>query len=177
MPNQKLSLEALGRLSIEEYRRVAKHPISVVLDNLRSMHNVGAFFRTCDAFRIECLYLTGITGKPPHKEIYKAALGAEQSVKWEYYKQVVDLVGALKQAGYKIILVEQTMHSIPLHTFKYVPKTCLVFGNEVDGVSEGLLGLADTCVEIPQFGTKHSLNVSVAGGIVLYHCVQQIINS
>lgn len=167
---KKLSLEELGRISVEEFKEVKKIPVCILLDNLRSLHNVGSAFRTADAFRVEKIYLTGITGKPPHREIQKTALGATESVAWEYVEKASEAVMALKEKGYKIVCVEQTTESIPLHTFRPNPSSsyCLVFGNEVKGVSEEVVELADMALEVPQTGTKHSLNVSVCLGIVVW---------
>ncbi len=173
--NRKLSFEQLNRLSIEEYKKIDKFPVVVVLDNLRSLNNVGSFFRTCDAFRVEKLYLTGITGCPPNKEIYKTALGAENAVAWEYVQEVIQVAQNLKNQGYKIILVEQTLQSIPLKNFQPTSKLALFFGNEVQGISESLLSWADFCIEIPQYGTKHSLNVAVTGGIVIHYVIEHLI--
>ncbi len=173
--NQKISSEQLHRLTIEEYKKAEKLPVVVVLDNLRSLNNVGSFFRTCDAFKIKKLYLTGITGCPPHKEIYKTALGAENSVDWEYHKEVNELSISLKNQGYKIILVEQTTASIPLKKFYPQPPIALFFGNEVNGITDSLLPLSDFCIEIPQYGTKHSLNVAVTGGIVIHYIAESLI--
>lgn len=173
--NQKLSLDELNRLSFEEYKKIEKFPVVVVLDNLRSLHNVGSFFRTCDAFKIKKLFLTGITGCPPNKEIYKTALGAENSVEWEYFSNVYELAEMLKNQGFQIILFEQTRESIALKSYRPVPQTALFFGNEVTGITESLLDLADFCVEIPQYGTKHSLNVSVTGGIAIHYVIENII--
>lgn len=173
--NQKLSLNQLHRLSLEDYKLANKLPFIVVLDNVRSLNNVGSFFRTCDAFRVQKLYLTGITGYPPHKEIYKSALGAENAVEWEYVIDVYELANLLKNQGYQIILVEQTSESLPLTQWQPVPKSAIFFGNEVKGISENLLSLADLCIEIPQYGTKHSLNVSVSGGIVIHYIAEYFI--
>ena len=173
---RKLSMEELGRLSVQEFKGTEKLPLVVVLDNVRSLHNVGSAFRTCDAFRISKLYLTGITGTPPHREIHKAALGATESVPWEYAEHTNDLIKELKGKGFEILAVEQTTHSLPLQNFKADPvkKYCLVFGNEVEGVSDEVIALADISLEIPQSGTKHSLNISVCTGIVLWHVYRQL---
>lgn len=167
---KKLQLEELGRMSVSEFKTVEKLPVCIVLDNVRSLHNVGSAFRTADAFRIEKIYLTGITGVPPHREIHKTALGATESVAWEYAEQTAAAVNTLKDSGYTIVVVEQTTASVPLHTFKPDPskKYALVFGNEVNGVSEEAIALAHTALEIPQAGTKHSLNISVCVGIVAW---------
>lgn len=171
---KKLSLEELGRQSVEDFKLLEKIKITVVLDNIRSMHNVGSFFRTSDAFAIEQLYLCGITAKPPHREIHKTALGAENSVKWNHFKLIEEAILALKKEGYKIILIEQTTESIPLNQFhwKSNEKLALVFGNEVFGISDETIPLADMALEIPQYGTKHSFNVSVSMGIVLWELIR-----
>lgn len=167
---KKLKLEELGRLTQEEFKKVKKLPIVILLDNVRSLHNVGSAFRTADAFRVEKIYLTGITGTPPHREIQKTALGATESVDWKYQESAEALAGQLKNEGYKIIVVEQTTESTSLNDFDPTDgdKYCLVFGNEVDGVSEGVIALANKAIEIPQSGTKHSINVSVCVGIVMW---------
>ena len=167
---KKLKLEELGRLSIEEFKKTSKLPVSIVLDNVRSLHNVGSAFRTADAFRMEKIFLTGITGTPPHREIEKTALGATNSVEWEYAERTEDVLTRLKQNHYQILVIEQTSESEPLHRFSpdLTHPCCLVFGNEVHGVSEQAIALADKALEIPQHGTKHSLNVSVCLGIVAW---------
>ncbi len=173
---KKLSMDELGRVTPEEYKKQGKNPVVLVLDNIRSMHNVGSAFRTCDAFNVEKLYLCGITATPPQKEIAKTALGATESVDWEYEEDVTTLVEKLKAEGYAIILVEQTDGSVMLQDFNFTrySKVALVVGNEVFGVSDGLLPICDAAVEIPQYGTKHSLNVAVATGIVLWEAVLQL---
>lgn len=173
---QKLKLQELGRISVDEFKEAGKIPVCIVLDNVRSLHNVGSAFRTADAFRVEKIYLTGITGQPPHREIQKTALGATESVKWQYVEHTKDALLELKAKGYTIAVVEQTTKSKPLHEF--VPEEngryCLVFGNEVDGVSEEGLAEADVAIEIPQLGTKHSLNVSVCVGIVVWEVFKKM---
>jgi tRNA G18 (ribose-2'-O)-methylase SpoU len=173
---KKLKLEELGRISIDEFKESEKIPVCILLDNIRSLHNVGAAFRTADAFRVEKIYLTGITGIPPHREIQKTALGATESVDWKYEESPAKAISDLKNQGYKIVIVEQTTDSIPLHTFYGEPgvKYCLVFGNEVHGVSEEAIELGDLALEIPQLGTKHSLNISVCLGIVLWDVFRKI---
>lgn len=163
-------MEELGRPSVSEYRERRKLPVVVLLDNVRSLHNVGSAFRTCDAFGMERLILTGITGHPPHREINKTALGATESVRWEYEADPVAAVAKLKEAGYRIVVVEQTTESVPLHSRALDPeiKYCLVFGNEVQGVGEGVIAHADIALEVPQAGTKHSLNISVCLGVVCW---------
>jgi 23S rRNA (guanosine2251-2'-O)-methyltransferase len=167
---RKLSMDELNRVSVEKFTQLEKLPVICILDNIRSQHNIGSIFRTSDAFRIQELYLCGITATPPNREINKSALGATESVKWQYFTNTREAVDQLKEAGYKIIAVEQAVGSINLED--YIPDTsrkiALVFGNEVTGVSDDVIDLVDTCIEIPQFGTKHSFNVSVTAAIVLY---------
>ncbi|MEO0900185.1 MAG: RNA methyltransferase [Bacteroidota bacterium] len=167
---RKLKLEELGRLSIEAFKEEEKLPIIVVLDNIRSMHNVGAVLRSSDAFKVEKVYMCGITPSPPHREIRKTAIGAEDSVNWEKIAETPKLLEELKKEGYTILAIEQTDSSIPLSAFKTNPsgKYAVVLGHEVSGVSDEAIALSDLALEIPQFGTKHSLNISVATGIVLY---------
>jgi 23S rRNA (guanosine2251-2'-O)-methyltransferase len=169
---KKLRLEELGRMSVGEFKESEKIPVCLLLDNVRSLHNVGSAFRTADAFRVEKIYLTGITGTPPHREIQKTALGATESVDWEYVESPSQAAADLKNKGYIIVVVEQTSESIPLHQFapSIGKKYCLVFGNEINGVSEETIAHADWALEIPQAGTKHSLNISVCLGIVVW-CV------
>lgn len=167
---KKLKLEELGRISVEEFKETKKIPVVVILDDVRSAYNVGSVFRTADAFLIQKIYLCGITGTPPNKEIRKTALGADESVEWEYVKDISPLIGELKSENYKIISIEQTEGSISLPEFKIDPdeKYVLIFGNEVEGVNQQSVDLSDYCIEIPQKGTKHSLNVSVCAGIVMW---------
>lgn len=167
---KKLQLEELGRISVEAFRESEKQPVCIVLDNIRSLHNVGSAFRTADAFLIERIFLTGITGTPPHREIQKTALGATESVAWEYVENTADALARVKAEGYTIVIIEQTTESIPLQKFEPEAgrKYCLVFGNEVNGVSEEAIVYGDLALEIPQSGTKHSLNVSVCLGIVVW---------
>jgi 23S rRNA (guanosine2251-2'-O)-methyltransferase len=173
---KKLKLEELGRISVDEFKDAEKLPVCIMLDNVRSLHNVGSAFRTADAFRIEKIYLTGITGTPPHREIQKSALGATESVAWGYAERPEEVVLNLKSEGYKIIIIEQTTASKPLHEFIPEPeaKYCLVFGNEVNGVSEAVIAQGDLALEIPQIGTKHSLNISVCLGIVCWEFYRKI---
>ena len=167
--NRKLKLEELNRLSITNFKSKKKDPIVVLLDNVRSLHNVGSVFRTCDAMAIEKLYLGGITAKPPHREIQKTAIGATESVKWEHINHAESVVLKYKTLGYKIIAVEQTDNSTYLTKYKWNDeKTMIIFGNEVDGVQQNIIDMADLCIEIPQWGTKHSLNISVSAGIILW---------
>lgn len=167
---RKLKLDELNRVSVDEFKQADKLPVAVVLDNVRSMHNVGSIFRTSDGFAVQQLCLCGITGQPPHREIEKTALGATQSIDWHYYPTTVEAVQALRADGYQIIAIEQAENSTMLHTFQPDPnqKYALVFGNEVNGVADEVMQLADTCIEIPQFGTKHSFNIVVSAGIVLW---------
>jgi 23S rRNA (guanosine2251-2'-O)-methyltransferase len=170
---RKLKLDELGRKSVEEFKDAHKHPIVVVLDDIRSMINVGAVFRNCDAFLVEKVYLCGYTPTPPHREISKSALGAEEAVDWAHAADIVALVHQLKAEGYKIASIEQTDQSLQLQEFS-IPegeKWAIVLGNEVDGVNANVVALSDVAIEIPQFGTKHSLNIAVASGIVLYALV------
>ncbi|TKB99003.1 RNA methyltransferase [Pedobacter cryophilus] len=167
---RKLKLEELNRPSIEEFKTQEKLPIIVVLDNVRSLHNVGSAFRTADGFAVEAIYLCGITAQPPHREIEKTALGATQSIHWEYFENVEDAVTQLKQNNFQIVAIEQAENSVSLLDFKpsLDKKYALFFGNEVNGVSEEVMKQIDTCLEIPQFGTKHSFNIVISTGIVLW---------
>jgi len=168
---RKLLNSELERKSIEEFRSSEKLPIVVVLDNVRSAYNVGSVFRTADAFPVEAIYLCGITGYPPHKEILKTALGATETVKWKYHKSTLEVISELKAAGYKIYAIEQAEGSIMLNDFKLLElnaKLALVFGHEVDGVQQDIMNVCDGCIEIPQGGTKHSLNIAVSAGVVLW---------
>jgi len=167
---KKMALDELGRISLEEFHRSEKSSIVVVLDNIRSQHNIGSIFRTSDAFRIEKIYLCGITATPPSREIQKTALGSTESVAWEYSEHTTDAIRALKKAGYIIASIEQVEGSKNLVDFIPDPskKYALVFGNEIKGVEQEIIDESDMCLEIPQFGTKHSFNVSVTAGIVLY---------
>ena len=168
--SRKLLNEELNRLTTEEYKDAEKLPIVVVLDNVRSLNNIGSVFRTSDAFRIEKIYLCGITATPPNREIHKTALGAEDSVAWEYSKETLPVVNALKAQGYKIYAVEQAENSVSLENFSLLPgeKYALIFGNEVKGVQQEVIEETEGCIEIPQYGTKHSFNISVSAGIVLW---------
>jgi len=172
---KKLSLSELNRITPEEFKKQAKIPVIVILDNIRSMNNVGSIFRTCDAFAVEKLYLCGITATPPNKDITKTALGATESVEWEYAEKVEELVVNLKKNNLKVFLVEQTDCSILLDKFHFPKeKIAIVLGNEVFGVSDALLSLCDGAIEIPQQGTKHSLNVTIAAGIVLWEALKKL---
>jgi 23S rRNA (guanosine2251-2'-O)-methyltransferase len=167
---RKLLNKELERKNVEQYRVSEKSPFILVLDNVRSQSNVGSIFRTADAFLTEAIYLCGITAKPPHREIQKTALGATESVAWKYFSKTIDAIYELKAGGYKIIGIEQVTGSVQLQNSKVEKgvKYALVFGNEVDGVTEDVLNLCDYCIEIPQFGTKHSFNISISVGIVLW---------
>lgn len=173
---KKLILDELNRKNTEEFKKAAKTPIIVVLDDIRSLHNIGSFFRTCDAFLIEKIYLCGITATPPNKEIHKTALGATETVAWEYEKEVMQVVARLKNENVKIISVEQVEGSVMLNNFTVETneKYALFFGNEVKGVNQQVIDSSDAVIEIPQLGTKHSLNVSVSGGIVIWDIFQKM---
>lgn len=167
---RKLKITELNRLNIEEFKHAEKLPLAVVLDNVRSLHNIGSVFRTSDAFRVSDILLCGITATPPQQEIHKTALGAEDSVSWIYFKDTIEAVNFLKDNGFEVFSVEQVEGSIMLEDF--VPskdkKYAVIFGNEVKGVRQDVVDLCDGCIEIPQYGTKHSLNVSVTAGIVIW---------
>ena len=174
---RKIRTVEMKRLTIEEYREAEKLPLIVVLDDVRSMYNIGSVFRTCDAFRVEAVYLCGICQTPPSTEIHKTALGAEESVSWQYFKTALEAVDELKKQGYTVLSVEQVEHSTKLHTF--VPqrglKYAVVMGNEVKGVHQEVVDASDGCLEIPQLGTKHSMNVSVTAGIIIYKFAESLI--
>lgn len=167
---RKLKNEELNRATIEEFKIANKFPLVLVLDNIRSLSNIGSVFRTSDAFAVDELVLCGITAQPPHREIHKTALGATESVSWRYVESAVEAIQELKDLGYTILSVEQADKSVMLNEFfpKKNVRYALVFGNEVHGVDEAIISLSDACIEIPQWGTKHSLNVSVSAGIVLW---------
>jgi 23S rRNA (guanosine2251-2'-O)-methyltransferase len=167
---RKLLNKELGRKTIDQFRKSEKLPVIIVLDNVRSQSNVGSVFRTADAFLVECIYLCGITAIPPHREIRKTALGATESVSWKYFKKTAEAIRKLKSLGYKIIGIEQAEGSIALGEFKTEKNTkyALVFGHEINGVEQEVLNDCDFAVEIPQFGTKHSFNIAVSAGIVLW---------
>ena len=173
---RKITNEELGRPSAGEFARMEKMPAAVVLDNVRSAQNVGAFFRTADAFAVERIALCGITATPPNREIHKTALGAELTVAWDYFAATTDCIAALRAQGYLIYVVEQVEGAVMLDEFRPRPgqKYALVFGNEVDGVAQEVVDAADGAIEIPQAGTKHSVNVSVAGGVVLWNFFWQV---
>jgi tRNA G18 (ribose-2'-O)-methylase SpoU len=173
---RKLKNEELNRPSVEEYRNIPKNPVILLLEDVRSMHNVGSAFRTADSFGLEKIILCGITGIPPHREINKTALGATESVVWEYFEDALEPVKKLQHEGYKLCAIEQADESISLDEFHPVPgeKYILVFGNEVNGVSDRLVQLADYVIEIPQIGTKHSLNISVSIGIIAWDFITKL---
>ncbi|HEX2532903.1 MAG TPA: RNA methyltransferase [Chitinophagaceae bacterium] len=174
MTIHKLTMEELNRKSVAEFRAAEKMPVAVVLENIRSMHNVGSVFRTADAFLVSGIYLCGYTPRPPHRDIHKTALGATETVSWKAAPDAVAAVEELKEAGFKVYAVEQVAGSVPLQAFSAAgEKVAVVFGNEVEGVSEAVIRLCDGCIEIPQLGMKHSLNVSVAAGIILWHLVHR----
>lgn len=166
---KKRSMLELQRLSVEEFKEQPKIPLVVILDNVRSALNVGSAFRTSDAFAVESLVLCGISAQPPHREISKTALGAHQSVDWEYFEETAQAVEAYKNKGYRIFAVEQAFESTSLEQFQWTEEPlAIIMGNEVEGVSQKVMDLVDGCIEIPQFGTKHSFNISVSMGIVLW---------
>ncbi len=174
--NKKLKLWELDRVSEDEFKEQKKFPIIVILDEIRSLTNVGAFFRTCDSFNVEKIYLCGITATPPHREIQKTALGSTESMIWEYRNSTLNLVNELKKEGVKICTIEQTEKTTLLQDVQHFPKEkyALVFGNEVNGVDQEVIDASDYIIEIPQFGTKHSLNVSVCAGIVIWEFVRML---
>lgn len=174
---RKLSMEELGRKSVEEFRRSEKLPVVVVLENIRSAYNVGSVFRTSDAFLVTAIYITGYSAKPPHKEVKKTALGAEETVDWKHFKNATEAIEELRGLGYSIFAVEQAEQSIPLQeaTERTREKIALVFGNEVTGVEQSTIHLCDGCIEIPQLGMKHSLNIATAAGVVLWEYVRQVV--
>ena len=167
-------MDELNRLSKADFERAEKLPIILILDNIRSLSNVGAFFRTADAFRIGELFLCGITACPPHREIHKTALGADETVKWRYFETTETACQALKTEGYRIFAIEQVEGSVPLQNFRFEPHTAYILGNEVEGVSEDALPYCDGAIELPQEGTKHSINVSVCAGIVMWKAFEQL---
>ena len=167
---RKLKNSELNRLSVDEFKQETKIPLIVILDNIRSLNNVGSVFRTSDAFLIEKIYLCGITATPPNKEIHKTALGSTESVAWEYEENVLTLIQKLKDSNIKVVAIEQAENSVMLQDFEVSPhqKIAIIFGNEVKGVNQQAVNLCDAIIEIPQFGTKHSLNISVSVGVVLW---------
>ena len=173
---EKLKITEMNRLTQDEFKEHNKTPLIVVLDNVRSLHNVGSVFRTSDAFLIEAVYLCGITSTPPHAEIHKTALGAEDSVEWKYFEETEEAVNMLKKEGYTVYAIEQAKGStmLPDLSLEKNKKYAVILGNEVKGVQQNVVDLCDGCIEIPQFGTKHSLNVSVTGGIIIWSFFQLI---
>lgn len=171
-------MDELNRKSVDEFKRSEKIPVIVVMDNIRSMHNVGSVFRTADAFLLEAIYLCGYTAQPPHRDINKTALGATETVTWKHFETTIEAVKALQQNGYKVYAIEQVESSISLENFsiRADEKTAVVFGNEVEGVQQEVIALCEGCIEIPQLGMKHSLNISVAAGIVLWEIVRNKIS-
>ena len=176
MEHRKLKITELNRISAEEFKKANKLPLVVILDNVRSLHNIGSVFRTSDAFRVECIYLCGITATPPHPEMHKTALGAEFTVDWKYVNNAVEAVDNLRQEGYVVFSVEQAENSIRLEDMRLEQgkRYAVVLGNEVKGVQQEVIDHSDGCIEIPQYGTKHSLNVSVTAGIVIWDLFKQL---
>ena len=174
--NRKLKNEELNRISVDEFKSTQKTPIIIVLDNIRSLNNIGSVFRTADAFLIEAIYLCGITAQPPHREIQKTALGATETVEWNYFNSTTEAIAKLKSNDYKIAAIEQAENSIMLNDFELNKNEnlAIIFGNEVKGVEQEAIDLSDTVIEIPQFGTKHSLNISISAGIVIWDLFQKI---
>ena len=175
---RKLRNEELERLDVTAFKTAEKNPLILILDNIRSLNNIGSVFRTADAFLIERIYLCGITATPPHKDIRKTALGATDSVSWEYRKDTLQLVNELKNEGYRVVAVEQAENAKLLHQFSVMDKVkyALVFGNEVKGVSQEVVSASDQVLEIPQYGTKHSLNIAVSVGIVIWDLLSKVKN-
>lgn len=173
---RKLPINEIPRLSNEEFKNLEKTPLIVVLDNIRSHHNTGAVFRTCDAFACEAVYLCGITGTPPHRDIHKTALGSTDTVEWKYFESALSAVRELKSQGYTIVSLEIAEGSVQIADYQPPTgqKTALILGNEVKGVAQEIIDISDICLEIPQFGTKHSLNVSVSGGIAIFNLFEKI---
>jgi len=168
-------MDDLNRKTAEEFKKASKLSLVLVLDNVRSMNNIGSVFRTADAFLLEGIYLCGVTAQPPHREIQKTALGATETVNWKHFETTIDAVNSLKAKGYKVYAVEQADQSIMLDKFTPAEgKIALVFGNEVNGVDQAVIDICDACVEIPQFGTKHSLNISVSVGIVVWEVAKAV---
>ncbi len=178
MNHRKLKLQELGRLSINQFKEEDKTPLIVILDNIRSLNNIGSVFRSGDAFRIEKIYLCGITATPPHRDIHKTAIGATESVDWEHVDDTVTLVKSLKSEGVKCLSIEQTENSVFLDEFmpEENQKYAIVLGNEVDGVQQEVINESDTIIEVPQIGTKHSLNISVCTGVVLWDLFSKLKN-
>ena len=172
---RKLGMKELGRKSVEEFKQSEKIPVIVVLENIRSAYNVGSVFRTSDAFLAEAIYIIGYSAKPPHKEIKKTALGAEETVTWKYFKTTAEAIGELRHEGYKLFAVEQAEGSFELQAASFGPdqNVAVIFGNEVTGVEQSTILLCDGCIEIPQLGMKHSLNIATAVGVVLWELVRK----
>lgn len=173
---RKLKLEELNRVTVSEFKKKKKTPLIVIMENIRSLNNVGTIFRTCDAFNIEAIYLVGITAKPPHREIQKTALGATESVEWEYFKTSEEVISRLKSKGFKIFSIEQAEGSMLINELPKINcnKMALFFGNEISGVNQETIDKSDFCLEVPQFGTKHSLNVAVCAGIVIWESFRKL---
>lgn len=173
---RKLKNEELKRISVEEFKKSSKIPLVIILDNVRSLNNIGSIFRTADAFMVEAIYLCGITACPPHKDIQKTALGATESVTWKYFKETKDALKDLQSKNYILLAIEQAENSTALNNF--IPEInnnyAVIFGHEVEGISENILKIADNCLEIPQYGTKHSLNIAVSAGIVIWELSQKL---
>ena len=176
---RKLKNSELDRLSVNDFKQIAKTPLIIILDNIRSLNNIGSVFRTCDAFLIEKIYLCGITAKPPHKDIHKTALGSTETVAWEYVESTIELIHKLKAEGIKICSIEQAEKATMLNDFMPLQHTryALVFGNEVKGVAQGVVSASDLVIEIPQYGTKHSLNISVSVGVVVWDIFSKLKNN
>jgi tRNA G18 (ribose-2'-O)-methylase SpoU len=172
--NIKLSMDELNRKSVDEFKRSEKTPVIAVLENIRSAYNVGSVFRTADAFLLEAIYITGYTCVPPHKEIKKTALGAEETVDWKHFTSAAEAIDLLKKNGYRVFAVEQAINSISLEQLSCTAteKLAFIFGNEVSGVEQSTIELCDGCVEIPQLGMKHSLNIATAAGVVLWEIIR-----
>jgi 23S rRNA (guanosine2251-2'-O)-methyltransferase len=175
---RKLSMAELGRKSVEEFKESDKFPIIIVLENIRSAYNVGSVFRTSDAFLIEAIYIIGYSAKPPHKEIKKTALGAEETVAWKYFKTTAEAINELKEKGFNVYAAEQAEGSYKLNAISIEPeeKIAVVFGNEVTGVEQSTIAMCNGCIEIPQMGMKHSLNIATAAGVVLWELIREKIN-
>jgi 23S rRNA (guanosine2251-2'-O)-methyltransferase len=170
-------MEELGRKSVEEFKQAAKNPVIAVLENVRSAYNVGSVFRTADAFLINAVYLTGYTARPPHKEIKKTALGAEDTVDWKHFSSATEAIQHLREKGYRVFAVEQVENSISLEKFQGEEKVAVIFGNEVTGVEQSTIALCDGTIEIPQLGMKHSLNIATAAGVVLWELIRSNISA
>lgn len=175
---EKLTMQELNRLTVDEFKNADKLPVVAVLENVRSAYNVGSLFRTADAFLLDSIFITGYTAHPPHKEIRKTALGAEDTVSWKYFKTAPEAISALRELGYSIFAVEQVHHSQLLHqtNFSGFEKIAVIFGNEVTGVEQSTINLCDGAIEIPQLGMKHSLNIATAAGVVLWEILRTHLN-